>query len=193
MYSSQHIVFHFSIKQYSDGEWIKASTPEIILPQAHETFIDNCIKKVSNMLGFPGYGNVTMFIERSRAQIGFTLGPFKNGTMLQHKITVIEQKDQPNNFEGGGVILMDNVTMLPNDETNIEDDEGWILLCSCFESMLDITRSWYKASLDGYIDQTMSSLRNLVDLVEAGGESHVGYGRDNVGMVSNDQSQPLLM
>ena len=111
------------------------------------------------MLGFPGYGNVTMFIERNSAQVGFTLGPFKAGTMLSHKIVVTEEVD------GLGVILTDEVTVLNKDE----EVDGWVL-CSCFESMRDITRQWRTVSLDGYIDQTKASLRNLVDLVEGGGE-----------------------
>ena len=143
-----------------DGEWIKASTPEIILPYAHTTFIDNCFKKVSTFLGFPAYGNVTMFIERNSAQVGFSLGPFKAGTMLSHKIIVSEGTN------GQGVILMDEVTVVTGEE---EEEDGWVL-CSCIGSVFDITRSWYQASLDGYIDQTKASLRNLVDLVEGGGE-----------------------
>jgi hypothetical protein len=126
----------------------------------HKTFLDDVVTKVSTFLGFPAYGDVTMFIERNSAQVGFTLGPFKAGTMLSHKIVVTEGDN------GQGVILMDEVTILTQDE---EDDDGW-LVCSCFESMIDITRQWYKASLDGYIDQTKTSLRNLVDLVEGGGE-----------------------
>jgi hypothetical protein len=147
-------------EQY-DGEWIKASTPQIVLPYSHTTFLDNCFKKVSTFLGFPAYGNVTMFIERNSAQVGFTLGPFKAGTMLSHKIVVMEQTNGQ-----GGVILMDEVTVVTQDE---EDDDGW-LMCSCIESVLDITRQWCTASLDGYVDQTKASLRNLVDLVEGGGE-----------------------
>lgn len=118
-----------------------------------------------------------MFVERSRAQVGFSVGPFKGGTMLSHKIVVVERGQGGGEGVGGGergqdvgdvgVILMDEVTVVASDE---EEVDGWVL-CSCFESVLDITRSWYKASLDGYIDQTKASLMNLVDLVEGGGET----------------------
>lgn len=112
-------------------------------------------------MGFPLYGNVSMYIERNSAQVGFTLGPFKAGTMLSHKIVVSEV----NPSDGGGVMLVDEVTIIQEDE----EDDGW-LLCSCLESVRDITRQWCAASLDGYIDQTKASLRNLIDLVDKGGE-----------------------
>mmetsp|Transcript_6195 Transcript_6195/g.7658 ORF Transcript_6195/g.7658 Transcript_6195/m.7658 type:complete len:132 (+) Transcript_6195:170-565(+) len=107
-----------------------------------------------------------MFIERNIAQVGFELGPFKAGTMLSHKIVVSQ--------EAQGVVLTDEVTILAKQE----EDDDW-LVCSCFVPMLDLTRQWSKASLDGYIDQTKASLRNLIDLVDGGGELAAYNSRSN--------------
>jgi len=171
-------------EQY-DGEWIKASTPELVLPHSHTTFLNNCLKNVSTFLGFPGYGNVTMFIERNSAQVNFTLGPFNGGSMLSHKIVVSEEAS------GQGVVLMDEVTVRnPEDES----DDDW-LLCSCLESVRDITRQWYSASLDGYIEQTRASLMNLIDLVDRGGESRAYEEMSFYDADSNhdaSQRRPLL-
>ncbi len=136
-----------------------------------------------------------MFVERSRAQVAFSVGPFKGGTMLSHKIlvTAVEGREKKNShYQQHNVVLMDEVTLMAEDE----EEDGWVL-CSCFESMRDITRSWYKASLDGYIDQTKASLLNLVDLVEGGGEM-IAYQSKNRYRSSydeeecNSQVEPLL-
>lgn len=182
-----------------DGEWIEASTPELVLPYAHQTFMEMCLRKVSNFLGFPSYGNVTMFIERNSAHVGFTLGPFKSGTMLSHKMVVTQdQTRSTNNGERPNVMLMDEVTIMNNNADGSSDaneyyyhdkeiEDGWIG-CSCFESVLDVSRSWYKASLDCYVDQTKTSLRNLVDLIERGGEMNAHQSNGRLGYVSHSKA-----
>mmetsp|Transcript_30224 Transcript_30224/g.35150 ORF Transcript_30224/g.35150 Transcript_30224/m.35150 type:complete len:128 (-) Transcript_30224:85-468(-) len=126
-----------------------------------------------------------MFIERNSAQVNFTLGPFNGGSMLSHKIVVSEEAS------GQGVVLMDEVTVRnPEDES----DDDW-LLCSCLESVRDITRQWYSASLDGYIEQTRASLMNLIDLVDRGGESRAYEEMSFYDADSNhdaSQRRPLL-
>ena len=126
-------------------------------------------------MGFPEYGSVQMFIERNSAQVGFELGPFKAGTMLSHKIVVSQ--------DAKGVFLTDEVTILAKDE----EEDDW-LVCSCFVPMLDLKRQWTKAGLEGYIDQTKASLRNLIDLVEGGGELAAFDSRRNNSLYSEEVS-----
>eukprot|EP00551_Chaetoceros_affinis_P008768 CAMPEP_0203663010 /NCGR_PEP_ID=MMETSP0090-20130426/772_1 /ASSEMBLY_ACC=CAM_ASM_001088 /TAXON_ID=426623 /ORGANISM="Chaetoceros affinis, Strain CCMP159" /LENGTH=505 /DNA_ID=CAMNT_0050525869 /DNA_START=136 /DNA_END=1649 /DNA_ORIENTATION=- len=154
-----------SVQQREEsGEWIQASTPEIILPHLHTTFLDSCFKKVSTLLGFPNYGSLSMFIERNSAQVAFEMGPFRAGVMLSHKFKI-----EKAHGHCGFVILVDEVTIVHKDG---DEDDGWIL-GSWFDPVRDMTKQWYTASLDGYILQAKASLRNLVDLVEGGGRGEI--------------------
>ncbi len=142
-----------------EGEWIQASTSSIISPQSHSNIIDDCVKKTRDIFGFPYYGTVSMFIERNLYRVGFTVGPFKGGITLSHKLEL-------KNDETHGVIITDEVKVMTN-EGEEEDVES--SYCTCFEPLQGLVSEWLSPGMDGYVDQTQQSLLNLVWLIEKGG------------------------
>lgn len=149
-------------RQQYDGEWIQASTSEIIPPAAHTNIVEGAVRKTREMFGFNNYGSVSMFIERNLNQVGFTVGPFKGNISLSHKIMLREIKSTPE-----GVMLIDEVRVL-----NGNDDEyGGRVLCACFDPIKEIISEWFAPGIDGYVDQSQKSLMNLVDLIDRGGEN----------------------
>jgi hypothetical protein len=115
-------------------------------------------------VGFPSCGSVTIFIERRRGHVDFTLGPFKGGVFVSHKLiaTVIEEENGIN-----GVKLVDVVHLLNRETSN---EFGWhCTQCSCVETMKNITRRCTSPSIDGYVSQTLLSMENLYYLCERHG------------------------
>jgi len=150
-------------EQY-DGEWIQASTSEIIPPPSHTNIVDECVRKTRNILGFSHYGSVSMFIERNLSQVGFTVGPFKGGITLSHKIMV-------RGIDSGyGVMIIDEVKLLKGDS---EYDDGEDMFCSCLQPWKELIAEWSTPGIDGYVNQARTSLINLVYLIERGGENDV--------------------
>lgn len=148
---------HTDQRQQYDGEWIEASTSEIIPPASHTNIVDGCVRMTRKLFGFGNYGSVSMFIERNRNQVSFTVGPFKAGISLSHKITVEETAT-----ERDGVILVDEVKIIDPLAEYDHDSHG---SCSCFGHINDILSDWFSPSIEGYISQSRKSLLNLTDLI----------------------------
>ena len=155
-------------REVYDGEWIVASTSEIIPPLKHTNMVEGCVRKTRELFGFNQYGSVSMFIERNLDQVSFTVGPYKGGISLSHKIMVrgldsdehgLRIIDEVKIVEGGGMI----------------GDEYNKTFCSCLESVKEVLSGWFEYSIDGYVEQTQRSLINLIDLIERGGENSGGY------------------
>eukprot|EP00979_Chaetoceros_neogracilis_P007533 scaffold1593_cov231-Chaetoceros_neogracile.AAC.6 len=150
-----------------DGEWIVASTSEIIPPSSHINLVEGCVRKTREMFGFNQYGSVSMFIERNLNQVSFTVGPYKGDVSLSHKI-MFRDLDSGRH----GVRIIDQVKIVKADE--IDGGENDMILCSCLESMKDVLSTWFEHSVDGYVEQTQRSLMNLIDLIDRGGENSGG-------------------
>lgn len=120
-----------------------------------------------------------MFIERSKAQVGLSIGPFKGGTILSHTITVLEIRGENDECS---ITLVDDVKIL-------DKDEEYRKFCSCFEMI-----QWSPPSVDGYMDQTIKSLENLRSLVQSRG---ITASARNSNIISHPEenstmTQPLL-
>ena len=164
-----------------DGEWIQASTSEIISPRSHRSIIDDCARSARNMLGFGQYGSVSMFVERNLNQVSFTVGPFKAGVSLSHKIMVREidmempEANADNNSNSQPRIpslqLIDEVKVM--NAAYPWSDQGSSGSCSCFDPIKEIWLEWFTPGIpviDGYVHQAEKSLLNLADLISRGGD-----------------------
>jgi hypothetical protein len=154
-------------RHHYDGEWIEASTSEIIPPASHTNIVDDCVRKTRTLFGFGQYGSVTMFIERNLNQVSFTVGPFRAGISLSHKIMIYEADSDSN-----GIVLVDEVKVV--DPLNECDRQS---ICSCFDNIKDVWSEWFSPGIDGYINQSKNSLMNLADLIlkRSGDEISAGH------------------
>jgi len=169
-----------------DGEWIVASTSEIIPPLTHTNMVENCVRKTRELFGFNQYGSVSMFIERNLDQVSFTVGPYKGGVSLSHKIMVrgLDSDDH-------GLRIIDEVKIVEG--SGMIGDEYSKTFCSCLESVKEVLSGWFEYSIDGYVEQTQRSLINLIDLIERGGENSGGYLILSAENSGNALRMPLLV
>jgi hypothetical protein len=155
-----------------DGEWIVASTSEIIPPLTHTNMVEGCVRKTRELFGFNQYGSVSMFIERNLDQVSFTVGPYKGGNSLSHKIMV---RGLDSDEHGTGLRIIDEVKIVEGGAGMIDDEYEYNkIFCSCLESVKEVLSGWFEYSIDGYVEQTQRSLINLIDLIERGGENSGG-------------------
>jgi len=166
-------------REQHDGEWIQASTTTLISPYAHTNILARSFESSKAAIGFPSCGDISMFIERSKAQVGLSIGPFKGGTILSHTITVLEIRGENDECS---ITLVDDVKIL-------DKDEEYRKFCSCFEMI-----QWSPPSVDGYMDQTIKSLENLRSLVQSRG---ITASARNSNIISHPEenstmTQPLL-
>lgn len=152
-------------REYAEGEWIEASTSQIILPPSHTNFVEGLMRKTKQILGFGQYGSVLMFIERNHNKVTLTVGPYKNGHCLEHKIQIHPQ------LHNDCVILTDEVTVKQNEAL----DHSTLVTKTC--SCLEVIQEWFQCSLDGYLMQTQRSLVNLILLIEQGGQNNNAEGQ----------------
>ncbi len=165
-----------------EGEWIQASTSSIVSPHSHSSILDDCVKKTRDIFGFPYYGTVSMFIERNLHRVGFTVGPFKGGITLSHKLEL-------KNNETRGVIITDEVKVMTKEG---EEKEVASSYCTCFEPLQGLVSEWLSPGMDGYVDQTQQSLLNLVWLIEKGGG--MAYDANLIVASAEDElREPLLV
>ena len=133
------------------------------------------------MLGFGQYGSVSMFVERNLNQVSFTVGPFKAGVSLSHKIMVREidmempEANADNNSNSQPRIpslqLIDEVKVI--NAAYPWSDQGSSGSCSCFDPIKEIWLEWFTPGIpviDGYVHQAEKSLLNLADLISRGGD-----------------------
>lgn len=168
-------------REYAEGEWIEASTSQIILPPSHTNFVEGLMRKTKQILGFGQYGSVLMFIERNHNKVTLTVGPYKNGHCLEHKIQIHPQQ------HNDCVILTDEVTVKQNEAL----DHSTLITKTC--SCLEVIQEWFQCSLDGYLMQTQRSLVNLILLIEQGGQNNHAEGQMILPPVdTNGLEVPLL-
>lgn len=168
-------------RKYAEGEWIEASTSQIILPPSHTNFVEGWMRKTKQILGFGQYGSVLMFIERNHNKVTLTVGPYKNGHCLEHKIQIHPQQ------HNDCVILTDEVIVKQNDAL----DHSTLVTKTC--SCLEVIQEWFQCSLDGYLMQTQKSLINLILLIEKGEQHYNAEGQMILPPVdTNGLEVPLL-
>jgi len=166
-------------REQHDGEWIQASTTTLISPYAHTNILARSFESSRAAIGFPTCGDISMFIERNKAQVGLSIGPFKGGTILSHTITVLEVRGENDECS---ITLIDDVKIL-------DKDEEYRKFCSCFEMI-----QWAPPSVDGYMDQTIKSLENLRSLVQSRGITASARNSNIISRPeeSSTMTQPLL-
>lgn len=138
-----------------EGEWIEATTTKALVSPfqnsavvtVHQTF-----QNVKQWFGFPSYGRIVMFVEPSRAQVGFTIGPFPGGVNVSHTITVQSVAERK--------VRITNTVQLQCE--NEEED----VYCGCWTMI----RRLFQPTLEAYMDQTLCSMARLRFVVEQGDE-----------------------
>lgn len=179
-------------REEHDGEWIQVTTTGALNPPPshYSNPLTTCVVNSRALLGFPCNGNVTMFVERNRNQVGMTIGPFKGGTMLSHTMTVNqvytnggegeESRSHSTIVDGSSsasmispsyIELVDHVKVYSNGE--VGSGGGGDISCFCFNEIQHLIQEWTVPDIEGYIDQTVMSLEQLRDYVECGGERNV--------------------
>lgn len=133
-----------------EGQWIEASTTDLISPPSSSSCLYSTSKAVWNYVGFPShYGNVSMFVERPQGRVGLSIGPFPGDVAVSHSIRVDPRANR----------IVDTVTLSRNGSSN-----GGDLLCGVLECL----ESCFLPTLRGYMDQVVDSMVRLRSLVETG-------------------------
>ena len=129
-------------RQY-DGEWIEATTTELVPPCTSSCF-SSTKKAMWNYVGFPSnYGTISMFVERKRGRVGLSIGPFDGDVTVSHSISVTNMK-------------ITNTVTLSRAVSSTE------VFCGLFECL----ESFFLPTLKGYTDQVVSSMIRLRLLIE---------------------------
>ena len=151
-----------------DGAWVEATTPQLISPN-NTSCVYRTTRTLSAAMGFPTYGKITMFVERTRGQVGLTIGPFVGGIEVSHKIKVED-------VGGQKVRLIDQV--------RLQRDAGEEpVFCGIFDAL----EKCFLPTVDDYMDQVLSSMARLRFLVENGETSIYAEAAEEGSM-----STPLL-
>ena len=129
-------------RQY-DGEWIEATTTELVTPGASNCFY-SVKKSMWNFAGFPSnYGSISMFVERQKGRVGLSVGPFDGDVTVSHSITF-------------STINITNTVSLSRVESSSK------VCCGLFEGL----QMLFSPTLQGYTDQVVSSMLRLRLLIE---------------------------
>jgi hypothetical protein len=137
-----------------EGEWIEATTTDLISPPSPSSCLYSTSKAMWNYVGFPAnYGTVSMFVERQRGRVGLTVGPFAGDVTASHTLTVVKDAQ-------GATRITDRVSL--SREGSPE------LMCG----MLDCLESCLLPTLKAYMDQVESSMIRLRALVETAEACH---------------------
>ena len=194
-YSSYSFFFNSQYDQY-DAEWIEAATT--LHPPAGGGYgMFTLYRTMKSYLGFPTHGKITLFIERKRGQMGFTIGPLGGFSEVSHTMT-FEQY-------GNDVCVTDCVKVhrefihhnddSGEDEENFRrnnehsNDEGKVAdssicqsycchktVCCCSISCNTVLSSccpttlqrWFLPGLEHHMNQSIQSMNNLKQLIEHG-------------------------
>ena len=111
------------------------------------------------MVAFPSTGVVRMFIERSRGQVGISMGPFVGNMMAEHTfsiqdIAVERASTGVSPVTTAGVSVTNTVRMTRKDHA----DGGGGIAAS-------LLQQWFLPGMAGYMDQAILSLEKLSDVV----------------------------
>mmetsp|Transcript_16093 Transcript_16093/g.23683 ORF Transcript_16093/g.23683 Transcript_16093/m.23683 type:complete len:422 (+) Transcript_16093:123-1388(+) len=136
-----------------DGEWVEATTPELLRPSSHSGTFYEIGQHIWSNLGFPSYGKITMFVERQRGQVGITMGPFPGGLTAFHTIRATECS--------GYVKVMDRVRIGNEDQQSSN-------ICCCNNIYEGVKRCFMPRQLDGHKEQAVASITRLRIMVENG-------------------------
>jgi hypothetical protein len=134
-----------------DGEWIEATTPPLVAPR-NTSCLHSTGRALSSALGFPTFGKLVMFVERSRGQVSLTMAPFPGGIEVLYKIRV-------DAMVGGRVRIVNDVRLR---RAASEDSYDSLSFCGLW----DLVEKCLFPTIDDYIDQVLSSSARLRFLVE---------------------------
>jgi hypothetical protein len=172
-YSDEHHQAQHQLRQY-DGEWIEATTiGPVIEPHSNAMIniagsVHKTCQLMSSLFGCPQYGKVSMFVERQKGQVSFTIGPFAGNIEVHHRVLVVAVTE--NNASGsmhgaGKVRIIDDVRLL---RSNNNDNDSSIEVNGSTCCSWNILQKCYNPNLDDHMHQTISSMAHLRFLIENG-------------------------
>ena len=147
-----------------DGEWVEITTPQLVSPSSScSACLYSGLTAAKAALGFQTEGHVKMFVERSRGQVGLSIGPFMGGMVADHTITVGDNCAMMDISSGlaasnGGIVITDTVRVR-KDEDLAAAEGGY----SC--GLFGVLERYALPSISGYMTQAALSLENLCDVV----------------------------
>jgi hypothetical protein len=136
-----------------EGEWTEATTSRLMSPP-NTSCVYSTSRAVSAALGFPSFGKLVMFVERSRGQVSLTVGPFPGRIEILYKIRV-------DSVAGGRIRIAFDVALRP-----AASSDSYERVCMC--GIWDWVEKCLLPSTDDYMDQTLRSAAMLRFLVENG-------------------------
>ena len=145
-----------------EGEWMEACTTSSLVPPRNSSraLVLKTHQMVKSALGFPTLGKIVMFVERTRGQVGLTIGPLPGGMQVSHQLK-IEQ------VSGCKIRISDQVRLRRAESQGGDND-----CCGgCFDAF---AKAFFLPTLEDYMDQVLSSMARLRFLVE-NGETQGGY------------------
>jgi hypothetical protein len=162
-------------------EWIEATTCAPLVVPRTTSCIVRAHSALATLLGFPTYGKVHMFVERTRGRVGITLGPFPGNVQVVHQL-VVEEEQLP---LVGRWRIVNQVRLQPYGTTS---DIGTSSYCGVW----DVLERCFLPTVDDYMDQVLSSmarLRFLIEQQQQQGESPVAM---HSGSDTDSLRTPLL-
>ncbi len=192
-----------------DGEWVEITTPQLVSPSSScSACLYSGLTAAKAALGFQTEGYVKMFVERSRGQVGLSIGPFMGGMVADHTITVGdncalmdsssgvaggENASSPSSTQSNGGVVITDTVRVRKDEDLAAAEEGY----SC--GLFGVLERYALPSISGYMTQAALSLENLCDVVCDGeacayaGTCSVDFSEDRgLGDDGCDGRTPLL-
>lgn len=158
-----------------DGEWVEITTPQLVSPSSScSACLYSGLTAAKAALGFQTEGHVKMFVERSRGQVGLSIGPFMGGMVADHTITVGdncammdissglaggENASSPSSTQSNGGIMITDTVRVRKDEDLAAAEGGY----SC--GLFGVLERYALPSISGYMTQAALSLENLCDVV----------------------------
>jgi len=137
-----------------DGEWIEATTTNLMSPSGHSNLLYDTVQNIWSSLGFPFYGKITMFVERQRGQVGITMGPFPGDLTVFHTIKVVK---------GDGFIRVMDKVQIGHEELNSDNID---YCCSNFYDT--IKQCFFGFKLESHIEHSITTMTRLRVMIENG-------------------------
>ena len=151
----------------------------MIPPTTYLSLLYNCVATFRTCLGCPSSGTIQLFVERTRSQVGFTIGKFHGGIILSHSIVLHEGHDE------GTVYLIDTVHVQHEAEeaevhrhTHSSDSRGSDRLL--FHRRNHPWFGFYAPSIHDFLSQTTCSFKSLgLLLFSRNNQSAESYDHNN--------------
>ncbi|KAL9180701.1 hypothetical protein ACHAXT_011154 [Thalassiosira profunda] len=194
-----------------DGQWVEISTPLLSIPS--DSQVARCVRTVRvalrAIIGFPARMRSMIFVERASGRMGMTLGPYPDGflcgkgMMAYHAFEIRVSDEETVAANGRRCVVISDEVRLKRGGDDFDEARRTGCVWSIFLFLMGALK-WalcfrlYKPDLPSYMQQSVSSLERLRNLVERGesaayaGAELIADSSDGSDNATDSLSMPLL-